>query len=130
MSGSLSEQRQIENEVAFRQANEVAQKELEELKQIAEEEGDRYWANNSDAPFEFYCECSDENCRQKVSLKPSMYKELHSNRKQFVLIPGHQAESIESKVLKTSDYTVVEKHKTPPATTFGLNATSIDNTSS
>lgn len=127
MGDSLSRQRQIENEVVFRQANESAQKDLEDLNKIAIEEGDLYWEEYSDKPFKFYCECSDENCRRKISIRPSVYKELHHNRKQFILIPGHQASEIEDKVLKTTKYSVVKKHRTPPAKASGLNVTSIDN---
>jgi hypothetical protein len=61
MASPLSDRRQIENEVVFRQANEKAQKALKQLKKVAHEESDLQWAELSDAGFDFYCECSDEN---------------------------------------------------------------------
>lgn len=128
MGSPLSDRRQVENEVVFREANENAQKDLTELKEIAEEEHDEYWTQNSDKVFEFFCECSDENCHQPIPLKPSVYKEIHNNRNQFVLVPGHQADAIEKVILEDSNYIVVEKYEDPPETADGLNKTDIDNT--
>jgi len=129
MGSPLSDRRQIENEVVFRESNERVQKELEDLKKIAEEEHDEFWAQDSDKYFDFFCECSDENCRQPISLKPSLYKEIHNNRNQFIIIPGHQAVAIEKIIFEsTNDYTVVEKYDTPPEQAEGLKPTDIDNT--
>jgi hypothetical protein len=127
MGSPLSDRRQIENEVVFRQVNEKAQKGLKQLKQVAKEENDQHWAQQSDEGFDFYCECSDENCRIRITQKPSVYEEIHNNRNQFILYPGHQVDALEKVTLEDSNYIVVEKYETPPEQAEGLTATSVNN---
>lgn len=127
MNDLLSEQRQIDNEVVFRQANERVQSALAELKSMAKTEHYNYLPKQSDAPIHFYCECSDENCKKRIIIKPSLYKEIHTSRKRFLIKPSHGVPSIERIVFKESAYTVVEKFTTPPETAEKLQVTNIVN---
>lgn len=132
MSDEYSERRLVENEVVFRQRNEQITKDLEALQKAAESEGHDSIAQNakydSGVPLHFYCECSDENCRQRIVLKPKEYSELHANSSQFIVIPGHHVPKIERVVLTTGNYEVVEKYITPPATADHLNPTPLKHT--
>lgn len=127
MDKSLSKRRMAENEVVFRNYNEKIQKGFDKLKQLAEEEGHQGLIKENDASLYFYCECSDENCRKRVSLKPSRYNEIHKHRNHFVMIPGHEVKSIERIIEKNSKFLVAEKHETPPPSAEVLNETAVDN---
>jgi len=127
MNKKLSIRRKVENEVVFRQANERVQIELVELERMAEAEGHTSLPNIDDISLHFYCECSDENCRERIVMKLTMYNEFHTNRKQFLISPGHEALEIEKVVFEDSNYTVVEKFATPPETAVKLHHTNIDN---
>lgn len=127
MNKKLSERRQIENEVVFRQANEHIQKDFDALNDMAEEEGDTSLPDTDELQLRFYCECSDENCQERIGIKLGLYNEFHNNRKQFLIRPGHEALAVESIILKDSNYTVVEKFATPPETASRLEHTDIIN---
>ncbi len=113
MKISMSERRLIENEIYFRRPNEKVAKGLVELKKMAEQDGQTWLYPESDDPVGFFCECSDENCRLKIKIKPSKYLELHQNSAQFTLKPGHAIPKIEKTILNTKDYIVVEKFMIP-----------------
>jgi hypothetical protein len=106
MTESASERRLAENEVVFRQLN-------QELKDRASHLFDE--PENQDYPMRFYCECSDENCRARISLNPELHQKHHANPCRFVILPGHESLAIERVVEKHSDYWVVEKFEVPPA---------------
>jgi hypothetical protein len=127
MSETFSEHRMAENEVIFREYNESVQKGFDELKKIAQEENDKWSIPQSDTPVHFYCECSDENCRERVILLPSRYAEIHKRRDRFVVIPGHQTKTIERVIHKETGYYVVEKLVTPPESASGLQKTDVNN---
>lgn len=127
MTDSVQAQRLVENEVMFRQANEQVPKDLQELKRASDADGEPALARNLDMPLHFYCECSDENCRTRIKLKPSKYAELHQNSSQFIVLPGHQVVAIEKIILETPSYFVVEKFVTPPTEANQLNRTDVDN---
>jgi hypothetical protein len=114
-----------ENEVIFRQQNEKVLKSLTELEEMAKETG--HMGYDLDIMLQFYCECSDENCRERIALMPDTYKEIHKKRDRFIILPRHRAVSIEDVVLETPEYHVVKKHDLPPEKALGLHATAIDN---
>lgn len=124
---SLSERRQIENEVVFRKANEKIQKGFDNIERLAKEEDFAVPKPDPDMILHFYCECSDENCRQRITMPHSKYKEIHKDRSQFIVQPGHATKALEEVVSKRAKYNVVDKFVTPPETSTGLNATSISN---
>jgi hypothetical protein len=129
MNQSFSERRLVENEVFFRQPNTRMAEGFKDLEKTAKEVGAKEWANATDKHFNFYCECSDENCRKKINLKPSEYLRIHKNSSQFVVLPGHNVADVERIVQSNDDWIVVEKYLTPPKKADNLNATDVDHTS-
>lgn len=127
MDMPLSERRQIENEMIFRRSNEKIVKELDQLDAQLIDDDYPELIREDDLQLHFICECSDENCVERIPLKMSVYQKLHKNRKAFVLKHGHEVKKIE-KVIQTKDkYVVVEKNKTTDSPGNSLNSTSIDN---
>lgn len=127
MGSANSNRRKIENEIFFRQSNERVAKGFVGLKQTALEEGDKQWADQADEPITFFCECSDENCKKHVKLKPSEYLNLRKNEKQFIIFPGHDTPAIEHKVKSKSGLQVVEKCSIPNKNVIDLKPTDIKN---
>ena len=122
MSKSL-ESKAAENEAIFRDSNQKIAKGFSELKGMAQEEGHLDWVLDMDQPVDFYCECSDENCRKRITQKPSDYLNIRKNSSQFILLPGHNIPEIERVVESADNYIVVEKYKTPPRNYGKLNRT-------
>lgn len=115
-----------ENEVIFRQANEKIHKTLEELDKKAVADGhSTSLMITEDIPLHFYCECSNEKCRERIQITHTQYGELHKNSSQFIVLPGHQVAEIEKIIKKNPNYFVVEKFKVPPEEVDGLNPTDL-----
>lgn len=119
--------RLVENEAVFRKHNEKVESVFDELKQIASEEGQHDIAETDDMVLDFYCECSDEDCKKRVTLSLGQYSQIHANRNQFTIVPGHQVGAVEKIVSKTKQYYVVEKFIVPPVNPTDLNKTPINN---
>jgi hypothetical protein len=128
MNKKSSAERKIENEVAFRQANEKVQQSLDTLNELAKEDGYEHLPEIEDKPIHFYCECSDEDCKERIAMKPSVYNDIHKDRKRFLVKPVHETTSIEKVILKRKGYAVVQKHETPPEKVSGLHHTDVRNT--
>lgn len=124
MKKSVTEQRQIENEAVFRGVNEQTTTSIKAVNEMAKEEGHLSLINNDDMKLHFYCECSDENCRERIILATSKYEAFHRDRKQFILKPGHHVKEIEEIVSKKTHYNVVKKFKKPPEQVRTLKQTS------
>jgi hypothetical protein len=75
----------------------------------------------------FKCECSDENCDQRISLRLSKYRELHIDRSSFIIKPNHQVESIENVIEQQPEYSVVRKNNVVDEPGDTLHKTIIDN---
>lgn len=119
----------LENESMFRKYNEQVNA---GLRHENEKEKKRTGANSKqefDIPLHFYCECSDEDCAERIVMKPSLYGKIHKNRKRFILIPDHNVVAIEKRVSINKKYVVVEKYEKPPENPLQLNETTIDNSS-
>lgn len=114
MPKPLSLRRLLENEVVFRRANEKVQKFMQQ--QNAEQDA-------QPAALHFYCECSNEDCRERIVMTPARYAKLHDNRRHFIIKPGHGVANIEKIVKIAADYSVVEKHVTPPEKASRLHST-------
>jgi hypothetical protein len=127
MSEPVSDRRMAENQVVFRRANENVQKSLDDANVIATEEGEEPIQLDADAPLHFYCECSDENCRQRVKLSLNDYNKIHQARNTFVIVCGHDVPKIEEVTEKHTEYCVVTKHEEPPRSDGQLNATPVEN---
>lgn len=116
-----------ENEVYFRQQNESVQEGFKSLIKLANEIGQEDLIQETDTPLHFYCECSDENCRERIVIKPSEYTKIHANRNQFVIVPNHEVTNIEKVVAETPEYFVVQKFLDLPEDVDSLNLTPIVN---
>lgn len=119
------ERRMAENEVMFREYNENTKKRFDELAEIAREEKDPLLLVNASLPLHFNCECSNENCRERIMLKPSTYEEIHKKRDHFIVLKGHEIPEIEKTINEGRDYLVVQKHMDPPETAEKLNPTNL-----
>lgn len=127
MSESSSERRLAENEVLFRQYNERVQKGFDDLQKIANEDGQTPHLHNDDIPLYFYCECSDENCHERIQLKSSRYNEIHQNRRRFIIKCGHETQTIEKIIEKEPNFCIIEKYEEPPKSAKKMNKSDIDN---
>jgi hypothetical protein len=128
MTEPQSNLRRAKNEVFFRQHNERVQAALENLRDGARQDGEhRHYTDHDDLLIHFFCECSDENCHQRIRLSSSEYRSIHAKRNRFVLVPGHEVLDIERVVTKNSNYEVVEKRRQPPAKATKLRSTKEDN---
>ncbi len=113
--------RLIENEAIFRRYN-------EKVKNLAAEDGNIDIAVDTDEMrFEFFCECSDENCKDRISMKMSDYSLIHKNRNRFIVLPGHQVVAVEKIITENPTYSVVEKYQDPPSNPNTLHKTDVHN---
>ena len=110
MAKSASDDQLVENQVVFRKSNKQVSETFAKFKSIGEQTGD-----DLDANILFFCECSDEKCKQRVEMKQSTYDQLHSNDNRFIILPGHNIPTIERIIQKGNAYLIVEKYSEPPA---------------
>ena len=61
------------------------------------------------ATFEFVCECNDRTCNTMVPMTTAEYDAVRASGHAFVVVPGHEVESVEDVVLVHSSYLVVAK---------------------
>jgi hypothetical protein len=99
----LSERRLVENESLFRHHNNKHKKRLQRA----------YPGSDSDLTAEFYCECSDRNCHDRINMSVEEFEAAHKSAKQFIALPGHENNSIEEVARKGEGYNVVQKHTDP-----------------
>ena len=124
---SDSQRRMTENEAIFRKHNEKLEKQLTDLSDMAEQDGHSGYGNSDELLLQFYCECCDENCHERVELSVSKYRDIHKNRKRFVIVPGHDVVGLERIVEESERYHAVEKFLDPPEDPTTLHATTIQN---
>lgn len=127
MDMPLSERRQIENEMIFRRINEKVGDDLGSLDamHIEDDNLDLIW--DDAILLNFKCECSDEDCDQRIPIKLSVYKKIHENRNAFIIKLKHQVQAIEKVIINEENYSVVEKNNSTAEPNDTLNSTSIDN---
>jgi hypothetical protein len=105
MVDRFSERRLKENEVIFQQANRgVADFVLEDI-------------GKDDAVIEFYCECSNIDCRDRIPLQVSDYRKLHKDQRHFIALKGHEMPDIETIVSRHGGFSVVRKYGDIPSVT-------------
>ncbi len=64
-----------------------------------------------DSPsYEFFCECSDATCVERVNLTISEYEHVRAEPKRFVVKNNHVVKEIEHVVETVPDHMVIEKH--------------------
>jgi hypothetical protein len=123
-----SARRTAKNEVFFRQQNENIERGFEQIRTMAAEDNQESFLHTGDPLIHFYCECADEDCRQRVPVKQSVYNAIHKQRDQFIIVPGHDVPDIEDVIDRQPTYYVVRKHVIPPQTPDGLHDTTVHNT--
>lgn len=127
MNISKAERRQIENEMIFRRLNEKVGTDLEALDAMHVEDGNPHLVEGEDMQLLFKCECSDENCDERIPLRLNRYQEIHTDRDTFIVKTAHQVDPIEKVILKEKDYNVVKKNNSTPEPNDTLKDTTIDN---
>jgi hypothetical protein len=125
MKQSPREYRMAQNEVVFREYNERIQDGFDEIERLAKEDDQENMIALDDAPLLFYCECSNEDCKQRLKLKPSRYNEFHAQKNRFTTVPGHEHPEIEKIVRQEDDVSVVEKFIEPPTSATDLKDTKL-----
>ncbi len=128
MSISVAERRQIENEMIFRRMNEKVGDDLGALDAMHIEDVNPQLIRDEGILLMFKCECSDEECDERISLKLSDYQEIHVNRDTFIVKLKHQVDPIEKVIKNASEYNVVMKNNSTPEPGKDLNETAINNT--
>jgi hypothetical protein len=68
-------------------------------------------AQAGDEPFhyEFFCECSDSGCLERLRLTIGEYEAMRSNPTWFAIADGHEIPAIEQVVRRAPEYAVVQK---------------------
>ncbi len=62
-----------------------------------------------DAVESYLCECSDRDCREKVTLRKPEYEAVRSSSVRFLVAAGHEIPEIETVVEEHGEWSVVEK---------------------
>ena len=127
MKTRTSDRRLAENEIVFRRYNESVKEGMDRLNELAAQEGSDFYDLGVDDPLHFYCECSDENCVERIKISPNEYNKIHENRRAFTIVCGHEVSKIEEAMRKEKGYCVVVKHQVPPETEATLHSTDVDN---
>ena len=92
------EARLARNEVMFRAINERIRELASRFNNLAEEE------------LAFICECADETCVERVSLKTSQYDDVRAIPARFIVAPGHEATPLVERVIfRSSGFAIVRK---------------------
>ena len=92
-----TQRRRAANEAVFREVNERIE-ELQHTFALAERE-----------PLRIVCECDRLDCAQRVEISVEAYEGVRSRADQFVVVTGHEDDSVEEVVATRSGYLVVRK---------------------
>ena len=84
------------NEDLFRQVN-------EKIDDLAARHGDDVHV------YEFFCECSDAGCSERVRLTLPQYAHVRDDPARFVVVKGHVLEEIEHVIEQAEDHVLIEK---------------------
>jgi hypothetical protein len=99
-------ERVAHNELVFRRANDRLRDDWRRLGLGEDEKG------------LFLCECGDVTCKQPVRVRLADYETVRSDSAAFVVIAGHEDETVESVVddliAATDGFVVVRKHAEAP----------------
>jgi len=125
MSKTLDE-KMIKNQAIMRVPNTNTSNEFAALRKMAKEENQSDLPG-LDAPVPFACECSDEDCHQRIMMKPTTYEKIHKNSKSFIIRPGHEVPDIEEITQSHVEYIVVRKFKEPSQKAGKLSKTNLHN---
>ena len=118
-----------DNQVAFRNLNSKLKKMIDELDEIAVLRGEESHSFHPDEVYQFYCECSDEDCLERIALRFDAYEKHHERDDTFTILQGHEVFGIEEVILVASNYCVVRKFETPKQSNETFHKTSLHNAS-
>ena len=127
MIQSFNNQKKTENEAVFREYNEKIQKGRDRVNKLAREDNQPDLIDDTNLMLQYLCECSDENCRSRIGLMLNTFNEIHTNRKWFVIVDGHESLEIETVLERRPEYTIVEKNIKPTEDNPRLRVTDADN---
>ncbi|PLS81783.1 hypothetical protein CYG49_01415 [Candidatus Saccharibacteria bacterium] len=128
MQQPFSARRLAENEVYFRERNRAIEEQYKQIKEIAKEDGQESLIHDDDLVLQFFCECSDEDCRKRIPLRRSQYDQLHKNNNVFVVVCGHEIPEYEFVIERGEDYCIIRKKNEPPLSASKLNPSPVSNT--
>lgn len=97
VSGELQQERLARNEAFFREVNERIR-----------EAGDRF-DGSADAEYEFFCECPEAGCVERIKLTLAAYEAVRADPRRFVVAAGHNLPEIEHVVAEDELAAIVEK---------------------
>jgi len=97
---NLSKQRRIQNEQLFRDINKQLQTTVKYLLENSE---------TSTVLIEFYCECSDRLCMDRIELTAKEFESIERKQNVFVIKPGHNHPDLEKVVSKRRGLELVRK---------------------
>ena len=83
------------NEAVFREVNERIREVSERFEPPQE--------------LDLVCECGRRECTERISISMSEYEQVRSDELQFVLVPGHEDETLEVVIAHKGTYDVVRK---------------------
>ena len=67
-------------------------------------------SNSAEEELDFICECADETCVERVSLKTSQYDDVRAIPARFIVAPGHEATPLVERVIfRSSRFVIVRK---------------------
>ena len=89
------EERLVKNEALFRSAN-------ERMAAWEEQHGEEH-----EEPY--FCECADQECRQKVMLRRDQYERVRSHSRYFFVVSGHEIPDVETVIEEHDGWLVIEK---------------------
>jgi hypothetical protein len=90
-------ERLARNEDLFRQVND----------NIGELAGDH---GRDSHVYEFFCECSDIHCAERVHMTLPEYAHVRDDPSRFVVVKGHVVPEIEHVIERAEDHVLIEKH--------------------
>ena len=64
---------------------------------------------DGDAPAEFLCECSNDDCAETLRLSLLEYRGIRSSPNLFVVLPGHETSEVDRQVETHGGFNLVEK---------------------
>jgi hypothetical protein len=62
--------------------------------------------------YEFVCECSDEQCLERVHTTLAEYRHARADSRRFLVVKGHVIQEIEHVVEAVRDHVIIEKDGT------------------
>jgi hypothetical protein len=90
-------------------ADEAAERQslFRDLNERIRELGERF--DLPDEPVEVVCECGHRDCRETIALSATEYELVRQSPARFVVLRGHEMESVEHVVADKGEYLIVEK---------------------